>query len=326
MKLLQRTYVFFLAAIIVGCLPEVEAPDPSAIVEWENFMPSDGLAGTQVNSITEDSYGNLWIATNNGVSKYDGLSFYNYNTSNRPLPSNFITSILEYEPGFMVVGTDAAMAIFDGINWQTIYFDQNNTPYDVLSMAVDADGYGWVATDLYGLLFTDGDNNWWQWWDDQCYYCNFVNTMTLASNGTLWLGTQDGLKAISPSGNETRYTIQNGLPDNYIQSIFEDSWGTLWVGTYDGLARLEGNRFVAVDLYNSAPQNWVYTIGQDSRKKLWFGAIGNGLIYFDGVVMRSDEASLSDNRISTISSYGSSDGTLWFGTFEGGLWKHKPKQ
>lgn len=324
MKLLQRTLAFFIATIIVGCLPEVDAPDPSAIVEWENFMPSDGLAGSQVNYITQDSKNNLWIATDNGVSRFNGTSFKNYNTGNRPLPSNFITSIVEFEPGFMVFGTDAGMTISDGTNWQTIYFEPD-TPYGVTAMGVDADGYGWVGTDYYGLLITDGEN-WGQFWDDQCYYCNFVNTMFLASDGTMWFGTQDGLKSLTSAGTEKLFTTQNGLPDNYIQAVFEDSWGTLWVGTYDGLARKEGNRFEVVSLYNSAPQNWTYTINQDRQKNIWFSSIGHGLIKFDGAVMRTDQASLNDLRISTLSSLNDNEGNLWFGTYEGGLWKYKAKQ
>lgn len=325
MKLFQRTFVFFIATIIVGCLPEVDAPDPSAIVEWENFMPSEGLAGSQVNCIVQDSNGNFWLGTNNGVSKYDGISFQNYNTSNSPLPSNFISSIVEYEPGFMVFGTDEVLVTYDGNNWQTLYFEVGIS-YDVLSMAVDQDGYGWVATDYYGVLLTDGDN-WGQVWDDQCYYCNFVNTMFVDAKGTLWLGTQDGLKSL-PSGGSTftRYTTLNGLPDNYIQSVFEDSWGNLWVGTYNGLARQEGSQFKQVSLYNSAAQNWTYTINEDIKKKVWFSAIGNGLMYYDGSVVRTDEKSLLDGRISTISSYKDNKGTLWFGTYESGLWKYTPRK
>ncbi len=313
MKLLLRIVIICLATITGGCLPEVETVDPSTLVEWENYTSSDGLAGTRVNGITQDSNGNLWAATDNGLSKFDGATFVNYRTNNSPLPSNYITSVVEFQPGVLVYGTDAALTINDRGNWQTIYFEPN-TPYGVLSLGIDADGNGWVGTDYYGLLETDGNNNWWQWWDEQCFYCNFVNTILLDTEGTMWFGTQDGLKSRSNSGNWTRYTTQNGLPDNYIQSIFEDSWGTLWVGTINGLARYDGSSFEEVSLYNSANQNWTYTINEDRKKQLWLGSIGNGLIYFDGSVMRTDQASLADQRISTISSFRDKAGLLWFGT------------
>ncbi|MEN8249329.1 MAG: two-component regulator propeller domain-containing protein, partial [Bacteroidota bacterium] len=123
----------------------------------------------------------------------------------------------------------------------------------------------------------------------------------------------------------TRYTSTDGLPDNWIQSIFEDNWGTLWVGTYNSLAKKKGDSFEVVDLYNSAPQNWAYTINQDRKNTMWFGSIGNGLIYNNGSSMRTLPESLNDYRISTIASYKDKTGALWFGTYEGGLWKYTPR-
>ena len=46
--------------------------------------------------------------------------------------------------------------------------------------------------------------------------------------------------------NETRYdlfTVNEGLPQNYLLGLAQDSAGFIWIGTKDGLARYDGNRF-----------------------------------------------------------------------------------
>lgn len=325
MKKLLRITILLLSTTIVACLPEVETINPSTIAEWENYTTSSGLAGNQVNAITADSKGNLWFGTDNGVSKFDGTSFINYSTVDGLL-NNFVTSIIEFEPGVMVFGTDGGLSILDNGNWT--YLDLG-APYSVSSLGVDSDGLGWFGTNPYGLWVTDGVN-FTQVFDNACNDCNFINYMFLDSNNTMWYGTQGGLKAlVSGSSAFTLYTTGNGLPDDWVQSIYEDSWGTLWVGTFDGLARRSGTGFESESLYNSAFQNWTYTINQDVKNNNWFSSIGNGLIYSNGSSMRTDPESLGDESRSTlkstISSFRDNNGALWFGTFQGGLWKYTPK-
>ena len=317
-------YIGVLGALFfTGCLPEVETIDPASIVEWKNFTTTNGLAGNRVNAITADSNGDLWLATDNGVSKYDGVSFTSYRTTDG-LANDFVTSVVEFAPGTMVFGTTVGLSVFEDGYWFNITdLDGNGTPFGVTAMVVDDDGLGWFATDVFGLLFID-DSGFYQVWDSQCFPCNFVNYIYKTPRGELWFATQGGLKVLR--GNIfTLYTTNDGLPDDYIQTVFEDSWGTLWVGTYNGMAKKSGNSFLPVSLYNSAPQNWVYTINQDIRKKVWYGAIGNGLIYNDGASMRTEPASLEDYRKSTLSSFRDAEGALWFGTYAGGLYKYTPK-
>ena len=318
MKQLLRFTILLLSTTIVACLPEVETIDPATIVEWENYTTSNGLAGNQVNAITADSEGNLWFGTDNGVSKFDGTNFTNYRTPD--LIDNFVSSIVEFEPGVMVFGTDGGLTVFDNGNW---FFVDFGTPYAVISMGIDKDGTGWIGTDTFGLIYTsDGDE----------YFIasanDYVNSIFLDSNNIMWFGTDTGLIELQVN-SATRYTTNDGLPDDWVQSIFEDSWGALWVGTYDGLCKRAGSGFEMVSLYNSAPQNWTYTINQDTKNNNWFSSIGNGLIYSNGSSMRTDPETINaESRStlkSTISSFRDNNGALWFGTFQGGLWKYTPK-
>ena len=78
----------------------------------QKFSVKEGLAQSTVKQIVEDDYGNLWLATNNGLSKFNGYGFENYTTTNG-LPSNEITSLF-YTKDLLCIGTRKGFCTFDG--------------------------------------------------------------------------------------------------------------------------------------------------------------------------------------------------------------------
>ena len=60
----------------------------------------DGLRSNSINNIDIDSFGNIWISTNSGLSKYDGRKIFTY-TKDDGLPTNEIKSLITDERGFV---------------------------------------------------------------------------------------------------------------------------------------------------------------------------------------------------------------------------------
>jgi ligand-binding sensor domain-containing protein len=82
-----------------------------------------------------------------------------------------------------------------------------------------------------------------------------------------------------------RITVNEGLSQNYIYSIFQDSRGFLWIGNKDGLNRFDGIEF---KIYRSNPHdsnslsnNNVSVITEDQSGNLWLGTLGGGLNRFN---------------------------------------------
>ncbi|MFW5850973.1 MAG: two-component regulator propeller domain-containing protein [Bacteroidota bacterium] len=83
------------------------------------------------------------------------------------------------------------------------------------------------------------------------------------------------------------FTYDNGLVDNYVESIYEDSRGFLWIGTRAGLNRFDGHTFKYIDLpqenFHSAKivgGHYVTSIVEDSCRILWIGTL-SGLFAYD---------------------------------------------
>ena len=79
-------------------------------------------------------------------------------------------------------------------------------------------------------------------------------------------------------------SIQNGLSNNSVRSVYQDSKGFIWFGTYDGLNRYDGNEFKVfrnrLSDSTSIPHNYIYTIHEDVTHKLWVGT-GQGLATYN---------------------------------------------
>lgn len=83
-------------------------------VNLQKFSVKDGLSQSTVKFIEQDNYGNLWLATNNGLSRFNGKTFDNFTTTNG-LPSNEISNLL-FTNDILFIGTKKGFCSFDGYN------------------------------------------------------------------------------------------------------------------------------------------------------------------------------------------------------------------
>ncbi|MBO9703465.1 MAG: T9SS type A sorting domain-containing protein [Sporocytophaga sp.] len=115
-----------------------------------------------------------------------------------------------------------------------------------------------------------------------------VSQVTVAffdSKGNKWIGTNAGLYCHKGSSLKL-YTMEDGLADNYINSIVADSSGNLWVGSNGGVSKFDGTTWHNYTTVDGLADNIVYSIDIDSEGNKWF-ATDNGVSKF------------SDNNIST---------------------------
>ena len=88
-----------------------------------------------------------------------------------------------------------------------------------------------------------------------------------ATDGGIWVATHDGL-ARWKNGQATIFRKANGLPDDMVQSLFQDARGRIWAFTAHGLAYFKDGRFVGVP---GVPSEEVYSIAGDKcRQSLAF--------------------------------------------------------
>ncbi|SMG07288.1 ligand-binding sensor domain-containing protein [Marivirga sericea] len=120
-------------------------------------------------------------------------------------------------------------------------------------------------------------------------------------------------------------TVNDGLSQNIVESIYQGSNGFLWLGTQDGLDRFDGQNFVSynykIDDSTSLSNNYIKDIVEDTEGNLWIGTYGGGLNKFDkkshfkSFIHDNSSNSISDNVIYSI--FQLSDSIYWIGTKNG---------
>ncbi|SMD32404.1 Two component regulator propeller [Reichenbachiella faecimaris] len=117
------------------------------------------------------------------------------------------------------------------------------------------------------------------------------------------------------------WTNKSGLVSNNVISIYQANNDYLWVTSYNGLQRFDGNKFEIYDQTNISElaSNTFYECTQDKKGVLWFGTGASGIIGYDGKDFF--KLDLPDTIPSSIVSiFSDSQGRLWIGTKNNGLY------
>ncbi len=112
------------------------------------YTVADGLLDNRVADLLLDRHGNLWIATQRGLSCFDGVVFRNF-TTEEGLPSNRIRCLFEDSQGHLWLGTDGGVVHYDGQLFQTI---KSSHIGPVLQILEDRDGTFWFGTAQNSLV------------------------------------------------------------------------------------------------------------------------------------------------------------------------------
>jgi signal transduction histidine kinase/ligand-binding sensor domain-containing protein len=146
-------------------------------------------------------------------------------------------------------------------------------------------------------------------------------------SGQLWIGTQElGLFVRLPSGRYLHYGLTNGLPGEWIRSMWEDREGTIWVGTGGGgLCALRPRRVQMLQ----APDGWlgrgILSVSPGQGDEVWVGTEGAGIYrYAKGQFTRSGpENGLANPYVWAVLNHG---GAVWAGTWGRGLFQRQGAQ
>lgn len=290
------------------------------------YTVEDGLVQSSVYSMFQDKDGYMWIGTEGGISKFDGINFINLTTKDG-LPDNYIRCMIQDKSGDIWFGTFAGgISRYDGKNFTTYDTSNGLCNNQVYTICEDKNGNIWVGTDQ-GASRYDG-KNFVTYSQKNGLKKEFVRIIYKDSKGNLWFGYG------GPGGGITRYDGKNfsnfsyneGIPCDKVLTIFEDKSGTIWLGTYEGIVKFDGNKFIDFSKIKSIPKAMVSSIVQDKNGVLWFGTYENGLIKYENekVYIYGSENGLSSNSVQTM--YEGKRGDLWIGMYNGGIARYSAER
>ena len=306
------------------------------------FTPDDGLSNSHITKICQDSQGYIWIATENGLNKFNGYSFTTFSEQSddsTSLKGNYVYSILEDSHGNFWVGTTRGLFRYDrNTNSFRPFLIQSNNPFyleRVIWMLEDRKGNIWLSNPGDGIICLDAQTL------SPVFY-NRVNSNIQDINidvayedeyGNLWLGTNgNGVYVFNTNtGSINHYTanplISGSLNNNNVYSICSNAQGEILIGTMGGGINVfdrSSQSFKAVMQGNSFIENQVFDICLDKEGILWVGTDGAGIVRYDAKGKKlpdlnpvSTTFDLKNSKIHQI--YEDRQGNIWIVVYQKGV-------
>jgi len=318
------------------------------------WLTESGIPQNTIQAITQTRDGYLWIGTQEGLARFNGVGFTLFDKENTPqLKSNDVRCLLADRLGALWIGTSYGLVKLQGSTFTSLTTAEGLPDNNVSALAEDQGGTIWIATvsglarhannsintvstvheNIQALLLDDSGILWLGTANGVTSLRNdtvintkpmqelagrSVTTAVQDQSGRLWFGTSNGL--VSFKGDEVvTYGTKNGLPDDHINYLVADREGSIWIGSSGGLARLRPDSSAVLSVAEGLSSNLILAIFEDREGSIWIGTEAGGLnlIRDKKFSAFTTKQGLASDLIKAI--YQDNAGQTWIGTNGGGL-------
>jgi diguanylate cyclase (GGDEF)-like protein len=318
-----------------------------------NWSIQDGLPQITVMAIAQDRDGYIWVGTQDGLARFDGVRFTSYTPDDTPqLPGIWIRALMLDRGGRLWIGSYKGLAFYENGRFTTVPpADLSAHPtLDVYGLAQGPDDAILVATSD-GLLRVDGgklvatgatikpaysvlprkDGIWIGGIGDVERFdagksermplpatdsAAAVNRL-LDARGRIWAGTSQGL-FVREDGAWKTLGGDPKLTSSPVNMLFEDQDRNLWAGANAALMRLrQGGQLESMTGRPPISYKDIRSAFEDREGNLWLGSQFEGLVrLWNGWTRRySVDVGLNDPVVWSLAR--GTDGTLWIGGNDG---------
>lgn len=211
--------------------------------------------GPFVESILEDTDGNIWMGSfnGNGILQYDGESFIHHEAVEGVI-GDYVTSLAQGPDNNIYAGTDLGIAKYDEENW-SLWTPDSTEEINSSEIAADKDQNIWMIGD--SLMKWDGDVLS-QYAYPEGHEITNVHHIEPDPNGNIWIG---GYKIVYIFNIETETWAYHSLVQAAV-IIKHDHSGNSWVGTYSG-GLYKFNTLNALPIEESATSPTQFSLDQN---------------------------------------------------------------
>lgn len=251
------------------------------------YKLNSGIPANNVTDMAMDSNKVKWLAIHGkGLVKFDGKTWTTYDSSNSPLPDDYLFSVAA-EGNTIWAGGLGAVSSFDGSKWK-VYTPSNSAipgRINVNSIHIDKNGVKWFATEGGGLIKFDGVNWTTYTQSNSILPSNYIHDLASNDSSGIWIAALGGL--LNLNGTKwTGYDMSNSqLASDVVTAVRVDKKGVVWVGTNAGsTASFDGTSWVT---YYSSPYSKIdfntgyYVFVASDNSKLLSGDMGK-IARYDG--------------------------------------------
>jgi signal transduction histidine kinase len=307
------------AVLMAGCSAAVALEPTTPLGEYgrQSWVMENGLPQNSVHALVQTRDGFLWLGTEAGLVRFDGISFLVLDQNSNPaIPSGDIRMLLETPDGTLWVGTAEGLGRRKDGAFLSFGPEERAPVGAVTALRESPDGKLRVDTTQQSAAW-DGQ----RWLELESAGTPRVGSVFEArlTDGWTASATRSTVTLLHSGSRESVLTVGKELPGSRIQALLADREGCLWIGTNGGLARWANGKVQRLPPTDALAEASVLSLLEDREGNLWAGTETDGLqvlrdARFHNIGTREG---LSSEATSTVVE--DSAGTIWVGTNGGGL-------
>ena len=308
----------------------------------------DGFLRGIVSSIAQTPDGYLWLATEFGLQRFDGVRLVPWSPPGpERLPSSLIYRLLAARDGTLWIGTDSGLASWNGATLTR--YPQLDQRY-VQAIIEGHDGAIWVAAErrlsgricvvragavqcedsaagrIFALyegaaadLWAGGEFGLWRWRpgpQKQYFKSAEVQDLATTADGQLMAAATSGLWRVV-GGTAERYEIRGAGESLRVNRLLRDRDGGMWVGTFGkGLFHLHQGRIDRFSQSDGLSSDRIMGLFEDREGNVWVATVGGIDRFAELPVTRfSEKQRLSNSTVMSV--LAARDGSVWLGGSNG---------
>jgi signal transduction histidine kinase/ligand-binding sensor domain-containing protein len=349
-------WVLVVLAWVAAALPleALDAAKPLSSFQRQTWQTESGLPQNTVHAIVQTQDGYLWLATEGGLVRFDGLKFKVFDSQNTPaLGSNNIRALFEDRQHALWIATADGLTVFrmgqtslftreqglpsnsvwsvyeDGTGRLSVVTanglaDYRNGRFELRETKVNVEsGTGATLRDSHGALWlanrgvkrvVNGKA--------EAFPANdtLANGVILClfedREGDIWLGSESNGVTVLRDPKITTYSMKEGLTNDLVRCVYQDRRGAIWFGTNGGLTKMSAGKMSGFTVANGLSSNLVFALGETAGGDLLVGTQDGLNVMHDGkVTLLTTADGLADDLVRSL--HTDVDGAVWIGTRRG---------
>lgn len=305
----------------------------------ETFVSEQGFFQNSVNDITTDKYGFLWVATPNGLVRYDGYAFeYVYHNAfdSTSIPDNYISQLLKDDNGNLWINTRHGLCFYESS--KEVFTPCQCDLFNIKIMKADAKNRVWIVKGRALHIFESVNDENYPIHKIGCINLGdelkkqFIIDIEFLSESELLIATSSNVFLLNiDESNLLEADISSLRFKNEGARIIKiiKKKNLIWVGTNDGLFQTlyQGKHLKTLDRFFVSEEGKVplrvTKMFVDAEDKLWIGTRGHGILVYNNAGFSAfkhdpkQKDGLTSNRINSF--YEDDFGIMWVGTAQGGI-------